>query len=173
MRANEPSKSTPRPTCPTGVPTPAARRRPRRHAGRSNKLPPPSTKIGGPGAQIERQEDMVDRREDAVGHRKAEQTWADFELITSLFTRRKRSLSSSLSKRRLTKEAQTSCAKPKNRSRPARRVEQPARRAQRSRPAHPRRLGSARRRGHRNPPPPTAKDIFPECSASPGCPTTA
>lgn len=55
--------------------------------------------------RIERQKDMVDRREDEVDHRRAEQSGADFELITSLFTRRKRSLSSSLTKRRLTHQA--------------------------------------------------------------------
>ena len=66
------------------------------------------TKLEALKRRIERQEDRIDRREDDVGHRKNEQTGADFELITSLFTRRKRSLSSSLSKRRLTKEAETS-----------------------------------------------------------------
>lgn len=55
--------------------------------------------------RIERQKDLVERREDEVDHRRAEQTGADFELITSLFTRRKRSLSSSITKRRLTNQA--------------------------------------------------------------------
>lgn len=55
--------------------------------------------------KIEKQQLIVDRRQDTVDNRKAEQTSSDFELLASVFTRRKRSLSTSISKRRMTQQA--------------------------------------------------------------------
>ncbi len=57
--------------------------------------------------KIEKQQLIVDRRQDAVSQRKAEQTSTDFELFASVFTRRKRSLSTSITKRRMTSQAQS------------------------------------------------------------------
>ena len=56
--------------------------------------------------KIERQHGAVERREEEVDQRKREQTGADFEFITSFLTRRKRSIGSSLTKRRLTSQAE-------------------------------------------------------------------
>ncbi len=56
--------------------------------------------------KIEKQQMVVDRRQDSVDDRKAEQTSTDLELLASVFTRRKRSLATSLSKRRMTQQAQ-------------------------------------------------------------------
>jgi hypothetical protein len=56
--------------------------------------------------KIEKQQLVVDRRQDAVNQRKDEQNSTDFELLTSVFTRRKRSVGTSISKRRMTHQAQ-------------------------------------------------------------------
>jgi hypothetical protein len=55
--------------------------------------------------RIERQKVVVDRRADEVGKRKAEQGAHDLEFIASVFSKRKRSLSISMSKRRMTSQA--------------------------------------------------------------------
>lgn len=55
--------------------------------------------------KIERQHGTIDRREDVVDQRKREQTGADFEFLTSFLGRRKKSVSSSLTKRRMTSQA--------------------------------------------------------------------
>ncbi len=56
--------------------------------------------------KIERQHGTVNRREEEVDLRRREQTGADLELFASLITRRKRSIGTSLTKRRLTSQAQ-------------------------------------------------------------------
>jgi hypothetical protein len=55
--------------------------------------------------KIERQQISVDRREDELGQRRSEQSAADFEFITGLLGKRKRSVSTSMSKRRMTQQA--------------------------------------------------------------------
>ncbi len=56
--------------------------------------------------KIERQQLVVDRRADMLNKRKAEQTSNDLELFASVFSRRKRSLTTSMTKRRMTQQAQ-------------------------------------------------------------------
>lgn len=55
--------------------------------------------------KIERQQLSVDRREDALGQRRSEQTAADLEFISGLLGGRKRPVSNSVSKRRMTQQA--------------------------------------------------------------------
>ena len=55
--------------------------------------------------KIERQQRFVDRRQDAMDQRKAEQNATNLEFIASVFTRRKRSLNTSLAKQRMARQA--------------------------------------------------------------------
>ena len=65
------------------------------------------TKLETLKRRVERQEITVERREDEVDQRRAEQTGADVDFLTSIFTRRKRALTTPLSKRRMTSQARS------------------------------------------------------------------
>jgi hypothetical protein len=63
------------------------------------------TRLEAVQRKIERQQVTVDRREDEVGQRKSEQTSTDLEFVASLFSKRKKSISRSATKRRMTQQA--------------------------------------------------------------------
>ena len=56
--------------------------------------------------KIEKQQDVVAKRQDDLGGRRAEQISSYVDLASSLFTRRKRSISTPISKGRMTRQAE-------------------------------------------------------------------